>query len=91
MQAGKTYVVNENGIELFTPNRSGVISPNEAYQAAAAGSQATAVSRGGNTITITINPTFTYSGAGNPEQFAEMAAQKIGEQVKAALESSFSE
>ncbi len=73
--ARRTYLVGENGPELFSPGASGMISPNDAYQAAAAGSQATAVSRGGNTISISISPSFTISGAGSADQFAEIASE----------------
>lgn len=37
VQAGRTYLVGERGPELFSPGRSGFISPNEVYAQAANG------------------------------------------------------
>ena len=49
VSAGKSYVVGERGAELFMPNRSGTIIPNDG------------INSGGNTKNITVNQTNNFS------------------------------
>ncbi|GAA4178274.1 phage tail tape measure protein [Shinella granuli] len=94
VKAGHTYEVNEKGRELFTPGRSGVISTNEAYNAAAAGS---AAARGGQaragsktvTISPTISPTInihTQATGSDPQALARDISDKVGDYLIGRLE-----
>jgi len=88
VRAGGTYLVGEKGPELFSPGRSGVVSPHDAYRAAAAGSApAGGASRGARgDIYLSVNPVFHVSGSGDPGSAARQAAAMLGAAVKDAVE-----
>jgi len=87
--AGRTYQVNERGMELFTPGRSGVISPHEAYQAAAAGSSQRAGGMAGP-VTVHLQMVNTFTSPSDPYA-ADKMAQRTANAIKSAVEGSFSD
>ncbi|HMT18549.1 MAG TPA: phage tail tape measure protein [Candidatus Saccharibacteria bacterium] len=57
VQAGNTYQVNEQGLELFTPNRSGTIIPaNQTAELIGAGAVGGSSSQDNRTFTINVYP-----------------------------------
>ncbi|MCO5135990.1 MULTISPECIES: phage tail tape measure protein [unclassified Shinella] len=91
VRAGRTYLVGERGAELFSPGASGMISPHDAYRAAAAGSAASVggpVRSGGNTITI--SPTINIHGGmpvgSDPHAVARHYSKEIGDYLISELE-----
>lgn len=94
VRAGSTYLVNERGPELFTPGRSGVISPHSAYRAAVAGSAA-GVSGGrgggGNTVHVTSSPIINIYETRNARSVAEEASRRIADDVRSSVEGAFSD
>ena len=85
--AGKTYLVGENGPEIFSPGRSGVISTNDAFRAAQAGAAArSAPVKAGDTY-INVNvPAITVSGVSDPRTAAQMTVAELGGAIKSAVE-----
>lgn len=67
VDAGSPYLVGEEGPELFTPKRSGMITSNSG------------LSRGGRGANITIAPVININGAGDPETIASLVLRKIEE------------
>jgi TP901 family phage tail tape measure protein len=89
VKAGSTYQVNENGTELFTPDRNGVISPHEAYRAAMAGSSQTATSSvGDRSVVVHLQMQNRFAAASDPRAVAAMA-QQTADAVRSAVEASF--
>ncbi|MDG4671626.1 phage tail tape measure protein [Shinella sp. 838] len=85
--AGKTYLVGENGPEIFSPGRSGVISTNDAFQAAQAGAAArSAPVKAGDTY-INVNvPAINVSGVSDPRTAAQVTVAELGGAIKSAVE-----
>lgn len=92
---GKTYLVGEKGPELFSPGRSGVISTNDAYNAAAAGSAAARGGTGkagrGDTYINVHLPAVNVSGVSDPVVAANTAMSQMGASIKSAVESAYSD
>ncbi|MCW5712255.1 phage tail tape measure protein [Shinella sp.] len=87
VRSGGLYLVGEKGPELFSPGASGMISPHDAYRAAAAGSAASAsgpVRSGGNTFNF--SPTFNVPARQDAESFAADILRILGEKSKATWE-----
>lgn len=87
VRSGGLYLVGEKGPELFSPGASGMISPHDAYRAAAAGSAASAsgpVRSGGNTFNF--SPTFDVPARQDAESFAADVLRILGEKSKATWE-----
>lgn len=91
VRAGGTYLVGEKGPELFSPGRSGMISPNAAYQAVARGSQSSTASRGGNTFEVSVSPVIHINGASSPQAVANHVLERIGRETQNAVESLYSD
>lgn len=85
VRAGGTYLVGENGPELFSPGRSGVISPNAAYEAVSGGNGA---ARGA--VTVTVQPTFYNSQVSSTQALSSEILGQLDATTKSAVESSFS-
>ncbi|GAA4182768.1 hypothetical protein GCM10023069_61140 [Shinella granuli] len=88
VRSGGLYLVGEKGPELFSPGASGMISPHDAYRAAAAGSAASAsgpVRSVGNTFNF--SPTFNVPARQDAESFAADVMRILGEKNKATWES----
>ncbi|MFA7414978.1 MAG: hypothetical protein WC048_10870, partial [Rhizobium sp.] len=79
VRGGGTYLVGERGPELFSPSRSGLITPNSALASAAGAS--------GASISVVNN--FTISGAGNAEAVAQAVVDRQAEAVKTSVESAY--
>lgn len=90
VRAGGTYLVGEEGPELFSPGRSGVISPNDAYRSATSGQSVTA-SRAGNTIHLTVSSSFTISGATDPASVAHQVSDMLGQSLRTAVDGAFAD
>src|SRR5690606_36001924 len=80
VSAGKTYVVGENGMELFTPGRSGVISPLDAYGSARGG----AATGRDATVNVHLTAPITINGTSKPPK---EAANEIVAHLNASLRS----
>lgn len=89
VSAGKTYLVGERGPEFFQPGASGMISPNQAYRAAASGR----VSNGRTTanVNVAFNPTFNISHGVDADSIANDLLTGLGAATKEAVESSYSD
>lgn len=84
--AGKTYLVGEKGPELFSPGRSGVISPHAAYRAASAGAAASSTATA-REVHVHVNvPAINVSGVQDPRTAAQMTVAELGGAIKAAVE-----
>lgn len=85
VSAGRSYLVGEEGPEIFTPGASGFITPNDAYRQNGAASAMIAQSAvaGGNTVTVSA-PITIYAAAGQ-------SAREIGEEVRRALDGVFAD
>lgn len=84
--AGKTYLVGERGPELFSPGRSGAISPHAAYRAASAGAAANQQASTKNYY-LTMAPVMNVTSAIDPEEFAKRTVAELGQSSKAVIES----
>ena len=85
VQAGKTYVVGEKGPELFSPGRTGFVSPNEVYARASAGTSSRATpARVPAPITVSVNLGGIH-GITDPAAIAERVAELIGRNVRDAM------
>lgn len=80
--AGKTYLVGERGPELFSPSRSGVITPNSALSSGSASS----APAGAN---INFAPVFNIHGATNGEDLARQTHDHLNKILKARVDGSF--
>jgi TP901 family phage tail tape measure protein len=83
--AGRTYLVGEEGPELFSPGRTGVISPNEVYASARtsqspamAGLSRGSVSMGDINISVALHGAISSS--------AQAVGRAIGDEVRKAVE-----
>lgn len=77
VRGGGAYLVGERGPELFSPNRSGLITPNHALGGG---------SGGGGTNVMHYSPNFYITGGqANPEELARMADRELGRVIKANL------
>lgn len=74
VKSGLTYLVGEQGPELFTPGRSGAITPNSAARASA----------GGLTIHAPVTISIRGAGAEDIAKAAEAAARKVVNQISEA-------
>ncbi len=88
--AGKTYLVGEKGPELFSPGRSGVISPHAAYRAASAGAAASSTTAKAE-ISVNFAPTFNVSTAIDSRSFAQSVHDDLGKSIKSAIECAFTD
>ncbi|MCL4252127.1 MAG: hypothetical protein KJ065_28530, partial [Anaerolineae bacterium] len=87
VRAGRTYLVGERGAELFSPGASGMISPHDAYRAAAAGASATSTTATAREVHVHVNvPAITVSGVQDPRTAAQMTVAELGGAIKAAVE-----
>lgn len=88
VRAGGTYLVGERGPELFSPGRSGIISPHEAYAAAKAGSSTT--TNRNRTMAPVINNNITINGATmSLQQLASEVERRISDGVRRTVEGAF--
>ena len=89
VRAGETYLVGEEGPELFRPNRSGSIVPSAETMrmlrnsGAAGASRSAAPSGGGRPISMTNH--FVISGVSDPAEVARQAARRLGDELRFAL------
>lgn len=93
VRAGGHYLVGERGPEIFSPKRSGVISPNDVYQRVGE-TGATGAGHGVTPSSIVVNmgaPIFNISGVADPRAAAKEAMRHMGEIVRGAVESAFSD
>lgn len=85
VRSGGLYLVGEKGPELFSPGASGMISPHDAYRAAAAGSAASA--GGARNIYVSVaSPVINISDVQDPRTAAQVAIAELGGAIKAAYE-----
>lgn len=73
VEAGKTYLVGEKGPELFTPGRSGGITPNNMLG-------------GGASNNVSVNVTINQSGQAQSSVEASDAGARLGMTIKAAVQ-----
>lgn len=78
VRGGGTYLVGERGPELFSPSRSGLITPNHALTGTA----------GGATVSVSVTMANSFTSPSDPDAASRMADQ-IGGAIKNAVESSF--
>lgn len=68
---GRSYIVGERGPELFTPGRSGGITPNHAL--------------GGGPVNVTVNMSVHAGGITNVDELLRRGAARLGDEVRSAL------
>ncbi|WP_353853306.1 phage tail tape measure protein [Shinella sp.] len=86
VRGGGLYLVGEKGPELFSPGASGMISPHNAYRAAAAGAS-TANSGISREVHVHVNvPAISVSGVSDPRTAAQMTVAELGGAIKAVVE-----
>jgi TP901 family phage tail tape measure protein len=91
VRAGGTYLVGERGPELFTPGRSGAISPYGGYAAARAGSASGGARSGPSNITVNVGaPVINAGGITNVDALARKLMDTLGEGIKHHLEGDYS-
>ena len=79
VQGGRTYVVGERGPELFSPGRSGFISPNEVYASTGAGSRPVQSAPLRPNVSMTIHNQFTVNGVTDLDSIARRLSQTVNE------------
>ncbi|MBN9029097.1 MAG: phage tail tape measure protein [Rhizobiales bacterium] len=95
VRSGGTYLVGEHGPELFSPGKSGMISPHEAYRAAYAGQAAGASGATPATPASSgqpvFNQVFNFAIHAGPagDRISRETMQKIGWEIKHTLEASW--
>ena len=96
VSAGRTYLVGERGPELFSPGRSGFVSPNEVYRnareatAASAGRLGQTVGNPSSTV-VHLNPVFNIYGATDAQAVGDQVLNRLGRAVKESSEAAFSD
>ncbi len=97
VSAGRTYLVGERGPELFSPGRSGMISPNEVYRSARASAAASAApasfssSESSRSQVVYLNPVINIHGITDPKAVSDQVISNLGRQIKALGEAAFSD
>jgi TP901 family phage tail tape measure protein len=82
VRGGGSYLVGERGPEIFSPGRSGFVSPNEVFRGQSSGKASAPAASG---ATITNNNTFYITGG--PGQ----SLRDIGDEVRRAVEGTFAD
>lgn len=92
VRAGGTYLVGEKGPELFTPGRSGAISPHQAYAAAYAGTAASGRSGSASPGSVVVNvgaPIIHAGGISDVDALARKLQEVLGLGIKSLVEGHF--
>jgi hypothetical protein len=88
VSAGRTYVVGEQGAELFTPGANGFVTPNHALEGAAGrvdySAFQVAPNVGGREITVNVGGVHVAGGA-DPRATGAAVADEVVRQVREAL------
>lgn len=91
VSAGKTYLVGERGPELFSPGRSGFISPNEVYAASGSAQSSGQASGTGPNYYLDQRNSFYISGVADPDAAARKVADIQANSIRSALEGAYTD
>ena len=90
VRAGSNYLVGEEGPEIFTPNRSGFITPNEVFTQARSSGQVQA-SRAAPTINQSFTITLHAAAGATADEIVSKIERALGEGARAAVDGAFAD